>query len=160
MGKEYNILSVMKDMGKNMMNGAPALKWPTWMPLTGGKKKTGQRSETHSNFSSGEGCKSANPDLQQYAYSYCHHTHSQHQYNHPHIWTPSHMQLTPIWPPAHPPLAPLPTATAISHVANPAVVWQKEQSSCEIHWLWSACCKVLSKSDLRIRLWSVDQMSC
>jgi hypothetical protein len=31
------------------------------MPLTDGKMKMGQRSETHSNFSSGEGCKSGHP---------------------------------------------------------------------------------------------------
>ena len=54
----YNTLSVMKDMGRNTMSGAPAQKWPTLMPLTSGKMRMGQRSETHTIFLSGEECKS------------------------------------------------------------------------------------------------------
>ena len=59
----YNTLSTMKDMGKNMMSGDLAQKWPTLMPLTNGKMKMGQRSETHTIFSSGEKCKSSPTDL-------------------------------------------------------------------------------------------------
>src|ERR1700676_3881296 len=55
----YNTLSAMKDMGRNMTSGAPAQRWLTLMPLIDGKMKTGQRSETHTIFSSGEECKSA-----------------------------------------------------------------------------------------------------
>src|ERR1700679_2930279 len=81
-GEEYNTLSVMKDMGKNMTNGALALKWPTRTPSTGGKKKMGQRFETHSNLLSGEGCKPAYPDLRQYAHGRCHHTHGRCHHTH------------------------------------------------------------------------------
>ena len=35
----YNTLSVMKDMGRNTMSGAPAQKWLTLMPSTGGRMK-------------------------------------------------------------------------------------------------------------------------
>ena len=56
-GEEYSTLSITRDMGRNMMSGAPVLRWPTLMPSTNGKTKMGQRFETHSIFSSGEGCK-------------------------------------------------------------------------------------------------------
>jgi hypothetical protein len=50
----YNTLSVMKAMGRNMMRGTLAQKWLTLTPLANGKMKMGLRSETHTNFSSGE----------------------------------------------------------------------------------------------------------
>jgi len=62
----YNTLSIMRDMGRSMMSGILAPKWPRWMPLTDGKTKMGWRSETHSIFSSGEECKSGLTDLQHY----------------------------------------------------------------------------------------------
>lgn len=61
--KVYNTLFAMKDMERNMMNGVLAQKWLTQTPLTDGKMRMGQRFETHSIFSSGEGCKPDPTDL-------------------------------------------------------------------------------------------------
>ena len=55
-----NTLSATKDMAKNMMSGILVLKWQRQMHLTDGKKRMGQRFETHTIFSSGEECKSPN----------------------------------------------------------------------------------------------------
>src|SRR5277367_3677176 len=74
-GEEYSTLFVMRDMGRNTTSGVLALKWPTQMPSTDGKTKMGQRFETHSIFSSGEGCKPG-PTTQTY-YNY------RHDYKHP-----------------------------------------------------------------------------
>src|SRR5277367_967438 len=81
-GEEYSTLFVMRDMGRNTTSGVLALKWPTQMPSTDGKTKMGQRFETHSNFSSGEGCKPG-PTTQTY-YDYRHdYRHPLHSLHHP-----------------------------------------------------------------------------
>jgi hypothetical protein len=67
----------MMDMGRNMMSGTPVQKWPILMLLTDEKMKMGQRSETHSIFSSGEECKSAPQHTHHIHYI---HIHPQHQH--------------------------------------------------------------------------------
>jgi hypothetical protein len=63
MDRVYNTLSSMKDMGRNMMSGILVQKWLRQTYLTDGKRKMGQRFETHTIFSSGEECKSGIADL-------------------------------------------------------------------------------------------------
>ena len=58
-----NTLFATKDMAKNMMSGVLVLKWQRQTHLTDGKKRMGQRFETHTIFSSGEECKSGVADL-------------------------------------------------------------------------------------------------
>ena len=130
----YNTLSITKDMGMNTMSGILAQKWPTPMPSTSGKIKMGQRSETHTIFSSGEECKSGSTDLQHYTQVHSpswhqtitgqhHHTCSWHQTTHPHVWlTLSHMQPTTIH-----------TAAATTHLAN------TRQHTCTFSWHYLTC---------------------
>src|ERR1700723_1825410 len=88
----YNTSYAMRAAEENMTNGIQGRKCWRQMLWTDGKTKMAQRSETHTNFQSGEGCKSAHTRLTTYAHylqtSAPHNTHRHPQPNHRNSQTP------------------------------------------------------------------------